>query len=281
MVVKGTDVGLHLETEPRVDFRGAFRTRDLLLLTLDALRYDVAAAALAEGRTPHLAALLPDGWEKRHSPGSFTLPAHEAFFAGFLPTPAAPGPHVRPVALRFPGSRTVTKDTLVLDGPCLIRAYAKAGYHTICIGGTGFFDRRTPLGGALPGRFAEAHWSRAMGVTSRHASAIQFALAAERLAAVPTTTRALLFVNASATHPPTRPYLRSARAESVDTQAAALADLDRHLPVLLDALRARGGAVGIVCADHGTCFGEDGYVGHRIAHPMVWTVPYAEVEVAP
>ncbi|MDP2311025.1 MAG: STM4013/SEN3800 family hydrolase [Pseudomonadota bacterium] len=264
-----------------VDFRGAFGSRDLLLLTLDALRYDVATAALAEGRTPNLARLLPAGWELRHSPGSFTLPAHEAFFAGFFPTPPGPGPHPRPIALRFPGSRTIARDTLVLDGPCLVRAYAAAGYHTICIGGTGFFDPASPLGAALPGRFLEAHWSRAMGVTGRHASALQFALSAARLGALPPTSRALLFVNAAATHPPTRPFLRAARAESVATQAAALADLDRHLPVLLDALRARGGAVGIVCADHGTCFGEDGYVGHRVAHPLVWTVPYAEVEVAP
>ena len=42
----------------KVDFRAAFGQRDVILLTLDALRYDVAAAALAEGRTPHLAALV-------------------------------------------------------------------------------------------------------------------------------------------------------------------------------------------------------------------------------
>jgi hypothetical protein len=58
-----------------------------------------------------------------------------------------------------------------------------------------------------------------------------------------------------------------------------LANVDRHLPLLLDALRARGGAVGIVCSDHGTCFGEDGLVGHRVAHESVWSVPYAEVEL--
>ena len=42
------------------------------------------------GRTPHLTRLLPRGWEERHSPGSFTYAAHQAFFAGFLPTPARP-----------------------------------------------------------------------------------------------------------------------------------------------------------------------------------------------
>ena len=40
-----------------VDLRAGFGVRDVALLTFDALRYDVAAAALAAGRTPHLAAL--------------------------------------------------------------------------------------------------------------------------------------------------------------------------------------------------------------------------------
>jgi hypothetical protein len=32
----------------------------------------------------------------------------------------------------------------------------------------------------------------------------------------------------------------------------------------------------IVCSDHGTAYGEDGYAGHRIGHDVVWTVPYAD-----
>ena len=31
-----------------------------------------------------------------------------------------------------------------------------------------------------------------------------------------------------------------------------------------------------MCSDHGTAYGEEGYYGHRVAHPVVWTVPYAE-----
>ena len=264
-----------------VSFREDFGRRDFLLLTLDALRYDVAAEALATGLTPNFAVLLPRGWEARHSPATFTYAAHQAFFAGFFPTPISPGPHTRPIAMRFPGSRTTGKTTLVLDGPCLVLASAAAGYHTICIGGTSFFNPATPLGAALPERFHEAHWTREMGVASRRASAAQFGLAADRLGAIPQDLRVFLFINAAATHPPTRMFARGAREESVATQTAALADLDRHLPVLLDALRARGGGVGIVCSDHGTCMGEDGYAGHRVAHEMVWKVPYAEVEVSP
>ena len=61
---------------------------DLLLLTLDTLRFDVAAELAAAGRIPNLARHLPGGaWEQRHAPGSFTYASHQAMFAGFLPTP--------------------------------------------------------------------------------------------------------------------------------------------------------------------------------------------------
>src|SRR5262245_19426496 len=107
---------------------------DLLFITLDTLRYDVAARALVECMIPNLAALIPGGqWELRHSPGSFTYAAHHAFFAGFLPTPITPGKHARRFAARFPGSETTTTETLVFDAPDMVTGLAQMGYHTICI----------------------------------------------------------------------------------------------------------------------------------------------------
>lgn len=263
-----------------VSFKAAFGQRDFLFVTLDALRWDVARDTLAAGEAPNLARLVGGAFEQRHTPATFTLAAHQAFFAGFLPTPLGPGPHMRKIALRFGGSRSTSKDTLVLDGDNLVRAYADAGYHTVCIGGTNFFNPRSPIGALLPAAFGESHWSREMGVTSPHASRLQLELATTRLLELPPSRRVFLFVNAAATHPPTRIFDRDATTESPATQAAALRELDRHLPPLVDALARRGGAVGIVCSDHGTCFGEDGLVGHRLAHPAVWNVPYAEIEVA-
>ncbi|MBV9122171.1 MAG: metalloenzyme domain-containing protein, partial [Planctomycetes bacterium] len=58
--------------------------------------------------------------------------------------------------------------------------------------------------------------------------------------------------------------------------AAALAYVDRHLPVLWRSLQRRAPVYVILCSDHGTTYGEDGYTGHRLGHPVVWTVPYAE-----
>src|SRR6185295_5579700 len=106
---------------PMLDATALVGSHDILFITLDSLRYDVACAALEAGQTPTLAALLPDGrWEERHSPGSFTYAAHQAFFAGFLPTPARPGRHARLFALRFAGSRSTGSGTVVFDTPDIV-----------------------------------------------------------------------------------------------------------------------------------------------------------------
>lgn len=261
-----------------LSLRAGFGTRDLVLLTLDALRLDVAEDALERGLTPNLAALV-GRWERRTAPATFTLPAHEAIFAGFFPTPPEGPTAPRPVAVRFPGSRSLGPETLVLDASCVVRGYRDRGYHAICIGGTSFFDPGTPMGASLTARFDRACWSRDLGVASPRSPWAQVDAAVEALSQGPVGTPSLLFVNLSATHPPTRIFARGAREESTATQSAALAAIDAALPPLLDALRDRGGASVIVGADHGTCFGEDGRWGHRIAHPKVWEVPWAEVEL--
>lgn len=259
-----------------IDARSLVGTHDILLMTIDTLRYDVARDALAEGRTPHLASLLPGGWERRHSPGSFTFAAHAAFFAGFFPTPEGPGNHPRPFAMRFPGSETTTDRTCVLDAPDLVAGLAGLGYHTACIGGVGFFNKLSPLGSVLPGLFAESHWAPELGVTCHRSTENQVALAARRLAEIPRDRRVFLFLNVAAVHQPNRSYLPGAADDSLASHAAALAYVDGQLPPLIDALRRRGPCFGIVCSDHGTAYGEDGYRGHRLAHPVVWTVPYGE-----
>ncbi len=252
-------------------------THDILFLTLDTLRYDVAARELTAGRTPNLARVLPEGrWEERHSPGSFTYAAHAAFFAGFLPTPIGPGPHPRLFAARFPGSETTTSQTYVFDAPDIVTGLAQQGYHTICIGGVGFFNKQTALGSVLPGLFAESHWQPRLGVTDPRSTEHQVQLAATLLDRLPPERRLFLFVNVSAIHQPSSIFLPGATRDSVESQAAALAYVDRHLPALFAAMRRRGPVLVIICSDHGTAYGEDGYVGHRLSHPVVWTVPYAE-----
>ena len=258
-----------------IDMRRVVGTHDIALITLDTLRFDVATAEMERGRTPNLARLF-GAWEERHSPSSFTFAAHMAFFAGFLPTPARPGHHARLFAARFPGSETTAEATCVLDTPDIVSGLAARGYHTVCIGGVGFFNKQSPLGQVLPGMFAESHWSPALGVTDPRSTEHQVALAASILERTPRDQRVFLFVNVSALHQPNRAYLPGAEADSIETHAAALAYVDAQLPPLFEALRRRGPALAVVCSDHGTLYGEDGYHGHRVGHPIVWTVPYAE-----
>lgn len=267
-----------MATPIATDYAALIGAADLVWVTLDTLRYDVARDALAAGRTPNLARLLPDGWQQRHAPGSFTYASHQAMFAGFLPTPARPGQHPRPFALSFPGSETTAPTTARFEAPDVVSGLAGRGYHTLCIGGVGFFNQLTPLGRVLPGLFSEAHWSPELGVTERGSTRAQVALACERLAALPASQRVFLFLNVSALHQPNWYYDPDASEgeDSLASHAAALAYVDSQLPPLLDALRARGDSHWIVCSDHGTCYGEDGYRGHRLAHPQVWTVPYGE-----
>jgi hypothetical protein len=263
---------------PMLDMHQVVGRANVLFVTLDCLRHDVAAAALAAGQTPHLAAQLPPaGWEARETPGTFTLPAHQAFFHGFLPTPLADGPHPRLFALEFEGSLTTTPQTYTFAGvDNVVAGFAAVGYRTFCVGGVGFFNRRNPLGRVLPGYFAESVWGPALGVAARDSTAAQVAAALDWLGALRRDEKFLLFVNVSATHPPHAFYLPGAAEDCVESQRAALAYVDSCLPPLFAALRRRGPCFCLVMADHGEAYGEDGRRGHRIAHPTVTTVPYAE-----
>lgn len=253
----------------------------MLLVTLDTLRYDVAREEAAAGRTPFLASILPGGaWEERHAPGSFTYASHHAFFGGFLPTPIGPGPHPRLFALEFPGSESVDERTRVFASRDLPAGFRDCGYRTVCVGGVGFFNGLGPLGSVLPDLFDEAVWTPELGVTSPDSTARQVRWAVERVerATCEEPGRPLfLFVNVSAIHQPNRFYLEGAAADSLDSHAAALRYVDRQLPPLFAALRRRGPLLAVLTSDHGTAYGEDGYLGHRLAHPVVWTVPYAEM----
>jgi hypothetical protein len=250
-------------------------THDILFVTLDTLRYDVAARLHAEGRTPNLSAVLPPGgWEKRHTPGNFTFAAHAAFFAGFFPTPAVPGKHPRPFAVKFPGSETTTPETGVFDAPDIVTGLRHDGYRTICVGGVGFFNKQSPLGCVLPGLFDESHWSPELGVTDPRSTEHQVDLALRRVAEVPGCV--FLFLNVSAIHQPNRYYLNGATNDTLASHAAALEYVDGHLGRLFTGLRKRGPWFAVVCSDHGTAYGEDGFTGHRLAHATVWDVPYAE-----
>jgi len=255
------------------DFLGC---RDVLFITFDTLRYDVAVQAMLSGQTPNLKKLVPGGiWEERHTPGSFTYAAHHAFFAGFLPTPATSLNHDRLFALKFPGSETTGGNTCVFDAPDIITGFRDAGYLTLCIGGVGFFNKATPLGRVLPDMFEESVWRPEFGVTDKNSPDNQLGHAAKRSAELEADQRLFMFVNLSAMHQPNCHYVEGTTEDTPHTQAAALAQVDRALGKVLPVLKQRKWLC-IFTSDHGTTYGEDDFRGHRLAHEHVWRVPYAE-----
>lgn len=253
--------------------------KNIILITLDTLRYDVAEQCFHAGRTPHFQKLFPQGWEKRHTPGSFTYAAHQAFFAGFLPTPATPGKHHRLFAAKFQGSETTGPDTMVFETADIVSGFAQQGYRTICIGGTGFFNKQTPLGSVLPDLFQESYWQPEFGVTDKNSAHNQFTHAAQLLNEHDRNKPFFLFINVSAIHQPNRFYIEGETTDSLQTHAAALAYVDSQLPVLLAALEQQNETFGIICSDHGTAYGENGFTGHRVGDSSVWDVPFATFEL--
>ena len=249
---------------------------DILLITLDTLRFDAAQDAWSSGRlttlNPYLGA---DGWERRHTPASFTYAAHQAFFSGFLPTPITPGQHARLFASRFSGSETTTDDTFVFDEPTLPEALASRGYKTICVGGTGFFNPGTPLGRVLPGLFDESHWWPELGVADPRSEVNQVACLQSRLKETEPQL-ALGFINIAAIHQPNWFYGGSVGQDTIDSHCEALVAVDAALAALFDYCKSRRPTLCVICSDHGTAYGEDGYFGHRLGHEVVWNVPYAE-----
>lgn len=264
------------------DMNRVVGSHDVLFITLDTLRFDVAQAEWQAGRLPTLTRHLPaSGWELRHSPGSFTYAAHQAFFAGFLPTPAVPGCHPRLFATAFRGSETIDAHTYVFAQESLPAGFAAIGYRTVCIGGVGFFNKLTPLGAVLPAMFQESHWHPGLGTQHRDSTGRQVALACQRLQAAP-DQRVFMFINVSAIHAPNHHYLKGATpdvatpdVDSLASHAAALRYVDVALAPLFAACAARGPTFVVICSDHGTAYGEDGFHGHRLGHACVWNVPYA------
>lgn len=254
-------------------------SHDVVFVVLDSLRFDVAERARREGKTPALASLFPRGWERRHTPATFTLPAHVAFFSGFLPTFAERGGATSEFfRARTPGAER-TRGCLLFEQESWIAALAERGYRTICIGGVNFFNPALPLGRILPRYFAEHYWRPDFGPTSRVGIERQVDCALQLLSAAPSQQPWLLFLNVAATHAPTRIYAETASRDSCETQAAALAHVDGHLGRLVAVMAARRPLLAFVTSDHGDAFGDDGYWSHRVAHPSVWDVPFGATVV--
>jgi membrane-anchored protein YejM (alkaline phosphatase superfamily) len=261
--------------EQTVDMNDVVKRMHVLFITLDSLRYDVAAKLFNAKATPHFQRYCNAGWQLCHSPGNFTYAAHHAFFAGFLPTPASNAKAPRLFAARFAGSETTGPHTQVFETPDIVSGFAAMGFRTICIGGVGFFNKQTALGKVLPSFFQESYWQPSYGVTDPHSTRNQFEKAVELVTSAQ-QEQLFMFINVSAIHQPNYFYEPGAQTDTLQSHGAALQYVDSQLPLLFEAFRETGrDTFCIICSDHGTAYGEDNYYGHRVGHATVWEVPMA------
>jgi arylsulfatase A-like enzyme len=130
--------------------------RDVIFVTLDSCRYDIAR----DSSTPNLDRL--GSLVEAETAGTYTLPAHAAFFSGRLPTPVGSYyqiAHDRYSFIWRSGAARVARDAapIVLDGTTVMDHYRRRGYRVVGAGGVGLFDPTEPRNW-LPTLFEEFHY---------------------------------------------------------------------------------------------------------------------------
>jgi hypothetical protein len=275
---------------------------NVLLVTMDSCRFDSAARA----HTPVLDELGP--LRRAITPGTFTLPAHMAFFSGYLPNviewPLADYYSRQKFQLwRLSRAKEKPRDTygFLLEGDTILEGFRNAGYGTVGAGGVRWFLTKT-----LTGQFDEFHFWGPRDYSEWFAlrNSDDFALnhVDELAGAVASHDRWFLFVNCLETH---APYNNGADGIDPEVQdvigrgepiwagrtvhdlATCLSDrdfkllhraqiraveiVDQRLGVLIERLPRP--FIVVVCGDHGEAFGEEGRWGHGFPADPVTHVP--------
>lgn len=261
-----------------MDMNSIVGTHHILFITLDTLRHDVADALFKAGELTGISRYSPTGWERRHSPATFTYAAHHAFFSGFLPSPVGTNKASRLFASEFEGSVTIEDSTFTCREATWPQGLLRVGYRTVCVGGVGFFNKQSMLGSVLPSLFETSVWTPSMGVSDRHSTQNQVEWVINYWGACQPDL-CLTFINVSAIHQPNSFYA-GCEHDCILSHGAALKYVDSQLEVLFDKCRSlERPTFTILTSDHGTCYGEDGIEGHRYPHSAVWDVPYMQFTI--
>lgn len=260
----------------KTDMNQIVGTHHILFVCLDTLRYDVAYKEQETNGTPILNRY--GKWRKCQAPGNFTYPSHQAMFAGFFPIDAEITDMKNREKLFFSEDigmgRKAPEGAFHFYGSNIVQGLEKVGYDTYCIGGVSFFDKRTAIGKVMPSYFRHSYWNPSFGCKVKDSATHQIDFAVGKLQKIPEGQLIMMYINISALHYPSHFYVPGAKKDSVETQSAALRYVDGELERLFDAFQKKGDTFVICCADHGTCYGEDGVWYHGINHPIVNTVPY-------
>lgn len=259
-----------------------FLATNILLLTYDSCRYDV----LVEAVTPVL-----DSYShitRAQAPANFTYASHQAMFVGFLPNAVENIPFYNRfcrqlIGLMGVGEGQVVKDSLyrVASSWNLICGLRDEGYQTVGSGAMNWFRQQLLTVGfnsfAFTGTDADRQIDYLITEINPQRPFFGFINFGETHAPYefkgktdhcPVDVRARRI-----TWPPVHPEdeLIGRANLAFRHQAAAASFLDSRLPRLFNALP--GNTIVVLTADHGDCFGEDGYWGHGINHPKVLEVP--------
>lgn len=260
------------------------RPQNQILITLDSCRWDTFAAAnvplLKSGRV-----------ERCWTHATFTMAAHQAFFAGKLPhsftgnkyfdTAAASGrrKQVRRQLWRLTNPESQRKSLFELGGRNIKDGFRQQGFVTIGTGAMNWFDPSKPAPEHLLADFDHYQFfpNTESGDGRNLTRQIDWVL--EQVAA--TRDPYFLFINVGETHHPYTAAGHALRADWGDAplcaaaQRASLEFVDAELRRLFAHLEHYFAAV---CGDHGDCWGEDGLWGHGFYHPKVMEVPMIVLE---
>lgn len=184
--------------------------RNVVFITLDSCRYDVALDATI----PNLSGISPV--IRGEAAGTYTLPAHIAYFNGFLPVPSGKrvtlGDTEADIIWRSAAARpTPARVAVPFTGRTIMEHYRRSGFGVLGAGGVTFFDAANPHN-LLPSLFPEfRYYGRAtrsrtgqrprFGPQDRDTS-LALSHARELAAFCLRAGRYFMFVNCASTHVP-------------------------------------------------------------------------------
>ncbi len=251
-------------------------THNVLLVTLDSLRFDVAMAA----DTPQLYQWFHRygthrRWVLTYAPATYTLPSHASMFIpGIFPENRELSGYYNRYSQSMIRTRSVeargAREGVNFNAPSIVQGFHQQGFRTLGVGGVGWFNTATATAHHLTDLFAEFVFEDRFDEDHPDAFAHQVA----RIQALMDDRPTFLFVNVASTH---WPYCRF--SPDFDGQRAALEYVDQHISALLQAAQGPRELFAIVCSDHGEVFGLGGR-GHGFYHKKVMEVPMMVLDTA-
>lgn len=248
---------------------------NIVFITLDSLRYDTLETA----KTNNLDQIFSKHnttWIKVWSQGTYTFTSHVALFhAGHLPCNNLENVPVS--YTRKPKQPRMFKHALVWapeikgiykipsKAPNVIRGFSQLGYRTVGIGGVNWFNTNYPTSSIWKREyFDEFYWTEKF--TPQEPNALENQIKLMKTLNLKNKKLPLLFfLNIPSTHLPCRGI------KGLLGQIKALEYVDYHIVTILDLLPRPYHL--FLFSDHGTCFGENGLVGHGFFHPKIMEVP--------